>query len=68
MESHHTIPLPEFLRKKEEWRDLNSLIMVESIRELNDQDSTERRYNIFQFDAQCPIVGRDGEHDLRARR
>ena len=42
----YSLKAPEFLSKKEEWRDLNSLIMVEAIREVNDQVSAERRYYI----------------------
>jgi predicted transposase YbfD/YdcC len=42
----YSLPAPEFLRNKEAWRDLNSLIMVEARREVNDQVSTERRYYI----------------------
>jgi predicted transposase YbfD/YdcC len=42
----YSLPAPEFLRHKEAWQDLNSLIMIEAIRELNGQVSTERRYYI----------------------
>jgi predicted transposase YbfD/YdcC len=42
----YSLEAPEFLRHKEAWRDLKSLIMVEARREVNDQISTERRYYI----------------------
>lgn len=42
----YSLSAPEFLNKKELWRDLNSLIMVEAIREVDDQMSAERRYYI----------------------
>jgi predicted transposase YbfD/YdcC len=41
-----SLEAPEWLRHKEQWRDLKSLMMVEARRELNDQVSTERRYYI----------------------
>lgn len=40
----HSLEAPEWLRGKEQWSHLSSLIMVEAKRELNDQTSTERRY------------------------
>lgn len=42
----YSLAAPDFLRHKEAWRDLNSLMMVEARREVNDQISTERRYYI----------------------
>lgn len=42
----YSLSAPEFLSRKEQWRDLKSLIMVEAIREVNDQMSAERRYYI----------------------
>jgi predicted transposase YbfD/YdcC len=41
-----SLEAPGWLRHQEQWRDLNSLMMVEATRELNDQVSTERRYYI----------------------
>lgn len=40
----YSLEAPEWLRDKEQWSRLSSLIMVETRRELNDQTSTERRY------------------------
>lgn len=40
----YNLEAPEWLRNKEQWSGLSSLIMVEATRELNDQVSTERRY------------------------
>lgn len=40
----YSLEAPEWLRDKEQWSRLSSLIMVEARRELNDQTSTERRY------------------------
>lgn len=40
----YSLEAPEWLRGKEQWSHLSSLIMVEARRELNDQASTERRY------------------------
>jgi predicted transposase YbfD/YdcC len=42
----YSLEAPEWLRNKEQWSRLNSLIMVEATRELNDQVSSERRYYI----------------------
>lgn len=42
----YSLEAPDWLYRKQEWSHLNSLIMVESKRELNDQVSTERRYYI----------------------
>lgn len=52
----YSLAAPEFLRKKEEWRDLNSLIMVEAIREVNDQVSAERRYYISSLAANAQLA------------
>lgn len=41
-----SVEAPEWLGKKEQWRDLHSLIMVEARREVKDEVSTERRYYI----------------------
>lgn len=41
---------PEWLRNKEQWRDLNSLIMVEARRQVNNQASLERRYYISSLE------------------
>jgi predicted transposase YbfD/YdcC len=41
-----SLEAPEWLRNKEQWCDMNSLVMVESIRIVGDKDSTERRYYI----------------------
>jgi predicted transposase YbfD/YdcC len=41
-----SLKAPEWLRNKEQWSRLSSLIMVEATRKLNDQVSTERRYYI----------------------
>src|SRR5882672_791427 len=41
-----SLKAPEWLRNKEQWSRLRSLIMVEATRKLNDQVSTERRYYI----------------------
>jgi predicted transposase YbfD/YdcC len=40
----YSLEAPEWLRNKEQWSHLSSLIMVEATRELNDQVSVERRY------------------------
>jgi predicted transposase YbfD/YdcC len=45
-----SLEAPEWLRNKEQWRDLNSLIMVEATREVNDQVSLERRYYISSLE------------------
>jgi predicted transposase YbfD/YdcC len=42
----HSLQAPEFLLNKEAWHGLKSLIMVEAIREVSGQVSTERRYYI----------------------
>lgn len=42
----YNLEAPEWLRNKEQWSHLSSLIMVEATRELNDQVSAERRYYI----------------------
>lgn len=42
----YSLEAPEWLRDKEQWSHLSSLIMVEARRALNDQTSTERRYYI----------------------
>jgi predicted transposase YbfD/YdcC len=42
----YSIEAPEWLRHKERWRDLKSLIMVEATRGINDQVSIEKRYYI----------------------
>jgi predicted transposase YbfD/YdcC len=39
-----SLEAPEWLRNKEQWSRLNSLILVEATRKVNDQASTERRY------------------------
>lgn len=41
-----SLEAPEWLRNKEQWRDLTSLMMVEATRQVNDQVSLERRYFI----------------------
>lgn len=40
----YSLEAPEWLRNKEQWSHLSSLILVEAKRELNDQMSLERRY------------------------
>ena len=42
----YSLEAPEWLRNKEQWSRLSSLIMVEATRELNGQVSAERRYYI----------------------
>ena len=42
----YSLEAPEWLRNKEQWGRLSSLIMVEATRKLNDQVSAERRYYI----------------------
>ena len=42
----YSVEAPEWLRDKEQWGRLSSLIMVEARRQVNDQASTERRYYI----------------------
>jgi len=42
----YSLEAPEWLRDKEQWSRLSSLIMVEATRELNGQVSAERRYYI----------------------
>jgi predicted transposase YbfD/YdcC len=42
----YSLSAPEFLLNKEAWQGLKSLIMVEAIREVSGQVSTERRYYI----------------------
>ena len=42
----YSLEAPEWLRNKEQWSRLSSLIMVEATRKLNDQVSAERRYYI----------------------
>lgn len=42
----YSLEAPEWLRNKEQWSRLSSLIMVEATREVNDQVSAERRYYI----------------------
>ncbi|MBO0797295.1 MAG: ISAs1 family transposase [Blastocatellia bacterium] len=42
----YSLQAPEFLLNKEAWQGLKSLIMVEAIREVSGQVSTERRYYI----------------------
>jgi len=42
----YSLGAPEWLRNKEQWSRLSSLIMVEATRKLNDQVSAERRYYI----------------------
>jgi len=41
-----SLEAPEWLRHKEEWRDFNSLMMVEATREIKGQASREQRYYI----------------------
>lgn len=47
----YSLAAPTWLYQKEQWRDLNSLIMVEATRQLNGQASTERRYYISSLSA-----------------
>jgi predicted transposase YbfD/YdcC len=42
----YSLEAPEWLRNKEQWSRLSSLIMVEATREVNDQVSAEKRYYI----------------------
>jgi predicted transposase YbfD/YdcC len=51
----HSLEAPEWLRNKEQWSRLSSLILVEARRELNDQVSTERRYYMSSL---APDAGR----------
>ena len=55
VESHHgrketrrvwSVAAPDWLRNGEQWRDLQSLILVEARREIKDQVSTEERFYI----------------------
>lgn len=41
-----SLEAPEWLRHKEQWRDLTSLMMVEATRQVNEEESFERRYFI----------------------
>ena len=41
-----SVEAPDWLTKKDEWRDLRSLIMVESVREEKEKISNEKRYFI----------------------
>jgi predicted transposase YbfD/YdcC len=45
-----SLEAPEWLRNKGQWCDLNSLMMVEARRQLNDQVSLERRYYISSLE------------------
>lgn len=46
-----SIPAPEWLIGFDQWRDLNSLILVEATREIKDQKTTELRYYLSSLPA-----------------
>ncbi len=54
----YSLEAPEWLRNKEQWSHLRSLIMVEATRELKDQVSTERRYYISSLAPGAEAGGR----------